>query len=308
MTEPRPSYEERRLAQFAAGAQPIPPKKRVSPIRIAWTPCLPQDLNLKTSRKPTPFKTESLANEANELMFEIKRYRERVTYCSTCKAFHLAHIFSSEVPKSQMPTQAESTAPPDAPQAPIPAPCCESSPVEVPVEPCQPEQPTQASVAPTSFEEWLANARKLANTGKCLSWDIGDHINFGKRMYGAKALTAVKTATGWTDNYITRVASVCERFPIENRHPEVSFFVHRSLVPFDDTVALPLLARAAKEKIGARRLYVMACEMAGADPKAKCPRRDVSIPTALYEKLRERANGVVVSKLVREILEGWMAS
>jgi hypothetical protein len=192
----------------------------------------------------------------------------------------------------------------DALQAPIPAACGEALAQEVP------EDPPKAlvSVEAPSFELWLAAGRALAKSARSVNFEIGDHINFGKRIFGSEAIIAVQRATGWTRNFVSRVASICERFPADKRLPEVSFDIYKVLPAFPPEITDKLLPMAAAEKIGARRIYRMACELAGEDPadRARYLRKNVSIPSALYEKLRERTTGGTVSKLAQEIIEEWL--
>jgi hypothetical protein len=300
---PRPSYEERRLAQFESGAPPIPPKTRVGRIRVAWTNCEPKDATLSAGRKPSWYRTEEAANAANELFKAARGYAEQISYCEVCRGWHLRHVYAADICRCtvQTPVQ-EPTIVPE--QTAIPAPLAVPDAREVPnPQPAAPA-PTQAS----TFAEWLENARTLAKTGKCLSWDIGDHILYGKRTFGDNAIPAALKTTGWTRGYISRVATVCERFPVEQRLPELSFYVYQRLQPFPPEITNKLLPMAAAQKIGARRLYRKACELAGEDPadRVKGLQSTVPIPTSLYGKLHDRAHGGRVSALVQEILEEWL--
>jgi hypothetical protein len=103
---PRPTYSERRKEQLAAGAEPIASKKRCTcKIKVLWTECRPkefiQDSEGRTIRfreaiKPTSFKTEEDATNANEVYAACHGYTEQVVFCAPCGAWHLKHIYSVE--------------------------------------------------------------------------------------------------------------------------------------------------------------------------------------------------------------------
>jgi hypothetical protein len=158
------------------------------------------------------------------------------------------------------------------------------------------------------FETWLEKARSLSKSQRSVNWEIGDHINFGKRVFGDDAIIAVRKTTRWTAGYVWRVAAISERFPTEKRLPEVSWYVYQRLQPFPPEITDKLLSLAAEKSIGARRLFTMACEMAGEDPadRTKNRTKKVAIPAALYATLRERANGGKVSKLAQQAIEEWL--
>lgn len=172
-------------------------------------------------------------------------------------------------------------------------------------------EPELAQIAPVphcSLESWLAEARALAKTGKCLNWDIGDCLLFKKRTFGDDAVSAAREATGWTHKYVSRVASIAERFPAGKRIPSVSSSCTKGWLRFRTKSPTRSFAGLPLRKFGARRLYLMACEMAGVDPADQKlgNGRNVSLPERLYLKLRECANGRKVSTLAQEIIEEWL--
>lgn len=110
---PRPDYETRRKQQLDAGAQPIKPKPpRKSKLRLQWIACrsksfvdsergLAPSLQNFGSQKPTCFATEAGAIAAEEKYFREHGHHEEVVYCVYCNmprgAYHVKHIYSSEV-------------------------------------------------------------------------------------------------------------------------------------------------------------------------------------------------------------------
>lgn len=277
--------------------------QRKNPVKIAWTPCLPQDGDLKWHRKPTSFNTEHLANEAARQFYLEHRYRERVVYCDSCAAFHLAHVYAADVLKGT----AMST--PQIPQqALVPAPVTKLVEQEVPKPQPEPEQPTQAVLdAPTSLSEWLAEAKRLAASSRSINLTIGDHILSGKRTFGDAAVKEARKATGWTHAFTWLVTAVCTRFPVEKRVDGLSFHVYQRLRFFPDEITAPILKRAAAEGLGARTCYDIAVQMnGGADPATRL-KKDclVHIPRDLYVKVKQRTSGKI-DAIVRQLLEEWL--
>jgi hypothetical protein len=102
----RPTYDQRRAQQIAAGAEPIKKKLRKPKpraLRLQWTPCskpirVEKGAVTFRSHKPDCFRTLEDARAAEEKNFQEKGHREEVVYCVVpCDAYHVKHIYSSEV-------------------------------------------------------------------------------------------------------------------------------------------------------------------------------------------------------------------
>ena len=109
---PRPDYETRRKQQLAEGAERVskrvgkqmhkPPKRE---LRLQWVPCGRKldagngpAMTRARSQKPDCFRTLEDARAAEEKNFQEKGHREEVVYCVVpCDAYHVKHIYSSEV-------------------------------------------------------------------------------------------------------------------------------------------------------------------------------------------------------------------
>jgi hypothetical protein len=316
------TYAERRPAQIAAGAQPIPAKKRVAPIRVAWNACRPGDENLKSGKKPSWFRTEAKAHQANDRLASERAYRELVVHCDVCNGFHLQHVFASDLQKYPMLTfKLDELLPPqalisvieaaiahrapqqDAPQAPFPAhmavPDAREEPKTQPAAPA----PTQAAIAPT-LESWSAEAKRLSRTAEYQGFVIGDHLNAGFRQFGQPALREARKL--WTNSHVWQLRRIAERFPSTRRLDGVRWHTYRKLFHFPDEIVDQLLPRAA-DGVSANRLYAEACELLGKDPCEHGKKKSVLIPASLHARLKMRAHGTV-PKLVREVLERWLAS
>ncbi len=108
----RPTYSQRRAQQIADGAEPISKRvgkqmRRTKPhaLRLQWVPCGRQvdagngpAMARARSQKPDCFRTPEDARTAEEKNFQEKGHREGVVYCVVpCGAFHVKHVYSSEV-------------------------------------------------------------------------------------------------------------------------------------------------------------------------------------------------------------------
>jgi len=102
----RPTYDQRRAQQIAEGAEPIKKKLRKPKpraLRLQWTPCskpirVEKGAVTFRSHKPDCFRTLEDAQAAEEKNFQEKGHREEVVYCVVpCDAYHVKHIYSSEV-------------------------------------------------------------------------------------------------------------------------------------------------------------------------------------------------------------------
>lgn len=113
----RPTYSQRRAEAIANGAEPISKRVgkrtvRIKPraLRLQWVPCGrqvdagngPAMARVRT-QKPDCFPTEEAARAAEEKNFQEKGHREEVVYCVVpCGAYHVKHIYSSEVQKKSL--------------------------------------------------------------------------------------------------------------------------------------------------------------------------------------------------------------
>jgi len=126
--EKRPTYQERREQQLAAGAEPIPKRvekqvkrNRTGKLRLQWTECSGDSFadtengavkfRGAPSQNPTRFFSEADAIRAEEENFKAKGFHERVVVCPSCslqysnsrakvQVWHVAHVFSSEVQRA----------------------------------------------------------------------------------------------------------------------------------------------------------------------------------------------------------------
>jgi hypothetical protein len=109
----RLTYEERRKAQLAAGALPIPRKGKKGPadplrIKVLYSSVCPgpRKRGMMNIGQPTPFSTREFAEAANERRAALKGFRDGVMECEKCNAFHLRHVYDSELQRKS--AQAES--------------------------------------------------------------------------------------------------------------------------------------------------------------------------------------------------------
>jgi hypothetical protein len=114
-TAVRPTYAERRMAQFTSGeATPIPPKpKKPKPLRRQWVPCCaevfvdgeggPTRVRWGT-KQPSAFWSEEEACAAEQEFFKANGFHEAVVQCEVCSkhgcrrmVWHVRHVFNSEI-------------------------------------------------------------------------------------------------------------------------------------------------------------------------------------------------------------------
>jgi hypothetical protein len=128
--EKRPTYEERRAAQKAAkleaqkAAKAANEQKRIAKrtkelsskksffkVRLLWTECHGKSyidskdgelLSAGKALRATRFVSEAEAAAVNEQFARYYGYREAVVHCDTCKAWHLKHIYASQVAAAEI--------------------------------------------------------------------------------------------------------------------------------------------------------------------------------------------------------------
>jgi hypothetical protein len=108
---PRPTYEERRKAQYTARVQPVPKKRRerarkyrgqTHALRLQWVPCSKKSsgdgaVRGANSQRADCFPTLEDAQAAEEKYFQEKGYRNEIVYCIVpCGAYHVKHAYSGE--------------------------------------------------------------------------------------------------------------------------------------------------------------------------------------------------------------------
>ncbi len=105
--QPRPSYEDRRKQNGSTGFKKKEKKPRE--LRLQWVPCGRQvdagngpAMVRAKSQRPDCFRTLEDAQAAEEKYFQEKGYHNEVVYCVVpCGAYHVKHIYSSEVPQKK---------------------------------------------------------------------------------------------------------------------------------------------------------------------------------------------------------------
>jgi hypothetical protein len=109
LAEKRETYEQRRLAQLAAGAQRIAAKqgrpRKTHSLRRQWLECAGPvfvdgeegAIKVKDGKhQATRFKTEEAAIQAEQQFFKQKNFHEDIVFCGVCRAWHVRHRWQGE--------------------------------------------------------------------------------------------------------------------------------------------------------------------------------------------------------------------
>jgi len=121
--------------------------------------------------------------------------------------------------------------------------------------------PFPASEAPSEFEQWLAEGRRLAGIRLTLDFEIGDWLTKGRERFFPEQIEMALgeiAADAEHARALKRLERVARAFPPSQRHKGLSFEHHAQLADLPTQEALPLLQRASKEKMGAKQVRVEA--------------------------------------------------
>ena len=125
---------------------------------------------------------------------------------------------------------------------------------------------TELSPAPTpetssDFDRWLAEGRRLAGIRLTLDFQIGDWLAKGRDHFAPEQIELALGEIALDAEHaraLKRVERVAKAFPPSQRHPGLSFEHHAQLADLPKQEALPLLQRAGKEKMPARKVRLEA--------------------------------------------------
>lgn len=142
--------------------------------------------------------------------------------------------------------------------------------------------------AATTYDEWLILGKRLGTTSVLSSFMLGDWL-----LHGAKSYKNYKDAvvqTGLTYGYLRNMASVCKRFPPDQRIPGLTFEHHRLLAPITDQKVVNLIASQVKE--GNLTTAATKHILPAKDPKKKTDAQLAAEAKALDDNLREKAGSI----------------
>jgi hypothetical protein len=119
----------------------------------------------------------------------------------------------------------------------------------------------QATSAPSDFEAWLAEGRRLAGIRLNIDFEIGDWLAKGREHFAPEQIELALgeiAQDAEQARQLRRVERVARAFPPSQRHAGLSFEHHAQLADLPKQEALPLLQRADREKLGAKQVRVEA--------------------------------------------------
>ena len=83
---------------------------------------------------------------------------------------------------------------------------------------------------PASYDEWSAATVWAQAVDHYSAFWVGDLLNYGEAAYGEKYAQAIE-ATGYKVGTLMNIASVAQKIPPEQRHPDLSFAHHQEVAP-----------------------------------------------------------------------------
>jgi hypothetical protein len=133
-----------------------------------------------------------------------------------------------------------------------------------------------ATGAPSEFDLWLAEGRRLAGVRLTIDFEIGDWLAKGRERFFPEQIEMALgeiAADAEQARQLRKVERVARAFPPSQRHKGLSFEHHAQLADLPKQEALPLLQRAGKEKLGAKQVRIEAM-MRKVDLGLVLPRED----------------------------------
>ena len=103
-----------------------------------------------------------------------------------------------------------------------------------------------------TYEKWEELGYILLRMEKGILWAIGDWLNYGEHRWGDRAFQAV--ATGYSTGTLRAAAWVANRFPRDERDPEVPWSHYRELASLPEEQANELLVEVKTEKLSQKEL------------------------------------------------------
>lgn len=123
-------------------------------------------------------------------------------------------------------------------------------------------QKEQGEALPAGFNEWLDQGRALYNERKALDWKCADWLADGQARFPKQmALALQEFATDPIEQkLLTRSAKIAAAIPASQRDAALTFAHHMHVADLPADERLALLNRAAKERLSARALRIVAME------------------------------------------------
>lgn len=113
----------------------------------------------------------------------------------------------------------------------------------------------------SDFDRWLAEGRRLAGIRLTLDFEIGDWLAKGRERFFPEQIELALGEIAVDAEHaraLKRVERVARAFPPSQRHPGLTFEHHAQLADLPKQEALPLLHKAGKEKMPARKVRLEA--------------------------------------------------
>jgi hypothetical protein len=107
--------------------------------------------------------------------------------------------------------------------------------------------------ATLSFEDWSEAGQRLSDLHDSSAWCLGDWLAYGMRHYGGRYRHALRV-TGLRYQTLRNYFWVASQFPIERRHPRLTFQHHAEVASLPPTRQDFLLAEAEQRSWTTKQL------------------------------------------------------
>ena len=166
--------------------------------------------------------------------------------------------------------------------------------------------PTELKIKPSlSQTEFARLGKALSSVDQASDLWTCDYALAGRKRWGDEGLKLVAAATRLSIGYLKVSARIAERFDPARRFPNLTREHYRGLCCFPVNFTDEWLPTVVEKSFGARTLRALAVEAFGSDPKAsysKNKKRAISLPEALYARLKECSTTPKTAVFIEEIL------
>lgn len=129
------------------------------------------------------------------------------------------------------------------------------------------------------YEQYESLLLFLSSVHRRSAWALGDALLYGERLYGETYAQAA-SLTGFSEQYLQNLTSICRRVPRERRHPELSMGHHDVVARMEPQDQTRWLEQAVAERWTRQDLRAKVDEEAGrelprAGDRCRCCGRDL---------------------------------
>jgi hypothetical protein len=97
------------------------------------------------------------------------------------------------------------------------------------------------------YDQYESLLAYIASVHRRSAWALGDALIYGEAAYGERYAQAA-VVTGFTEQYLQNLASICRRVPRPRRRPELSMGHHDVVAKMEPAEQEEWLERASRER------------------------------------------------------------